>query len=107
MRRGDLITVVIAGDYGKPRPALVLQADVFEAIGSVTIAPLTSTLHDAPLIRIGVQPSPVNGLRAVSQVMADKLMTVPRVRAGAVFGRLEPDAMAKVELAVGRFLGLG
>lgn len=107
MRRGDLITVAMTGDYGKPRPALVLQADVFEAISSVTIAPLTNTLFDAPLIRVGVQPSPVNGLRAASQVMADKLMTVPRDRAGAVFGRLEPDVMAQVELAVGRFLGLG
>jgi mRNA interferase MazF len=106
VRRGDLITVVIAGDYGKPRPALVIQADVFEAIGSVTIAPLTSTLLDAPLIRVGVEPSPANGLRAASQVMADKLMTVPRDRAGAVFGRLEPAAMAQVEMAVRRFLGL-
>ena len=107
MRRGDLITVVIAGDYGKPRPALVMQADVFEALGSVTIAPLTSTLYDAPLIRISVEPSAANGLRATSQVMTDKLMTVPRNRAGAVFGRLELGAIAQVELALARFLGLG
>lgn len=106
MRRGDIVTVSLAGDYGKPRPALVLQADAFEAIGSVTLAPMTSQLQDAPLIRISVSPTVGNGLRVPSQVMADKLITAPRARIGEVIGSLEPEILALVETAVGRFLGL-
>ncbi|MGH7340789.1 MAG: type II toxin-antitoxin system PemK/MazF family toxin, partial [Candidatus Rokuibacteriota bacterium] len=80
MKRGDLVTIAVGGDYGKPRPALIVQADEFEAIPSVTVLRLTSEVHDEPLVRITVQPSPENGLRAPSQVCVDKAVTVPRSR---------------------------
>ena len=106
MRRGDLITVATPGDYGKPRPALVVQADAFEPIPSVTVLPLTSELREAPLIRVTLQPSEANGLRSTSQVMVDKAITIPRSRAGAIIGRVPADAMQTVDLALRRFLGL-
>lgn len=78
MRRGDLVTVAVSGDYGKPRPALIVQADVYAEHPSVTVLPLTSELIDAPLLRVGVEPGAGTGLRLRSQVMVDKATTIPR-----------------------------
>jgi mRNA interferase MazF len=81
MKRGDLVVVAIAGDYGKPRPALIVQADVFnEAQGSVTVVPVTTALVDAPLFRLMAEPTPSNGLRSLSQLMVDKITMIPRGR---------------------------
>lgn len=73
MRRGDLVMVALQGDYGKPRPALVIQSDLFDGHPSVTILPITSELVEAPLFRLSVDPTPGNGLRKRSQVMVDKI----------------------------------
>jgi mRNA interferase MazF len=81
LKRGDLVVVALPGDYGKPRPALIVQADLFnETHASVTVVPVTSTLVDAPLFRLTVEPSPGNGLRSPSQLMVDKVTTVSRAR---------------------------
>ncbi|MHB1273901.1 MAG: type II toxin-antitoxin system PemK/MazF family toxin [Rhodanobacter sp.] len=106
MKRGDLVTIATAGDFGKPRPALVVQADAFEPIPSVTVLPLSSEIHDEHLIRITVQPTKGNGLRVPSQVMVDKTTTVPRTRVGSVIGHAGQDTMQAVSLALGRFLGV-
>ena len=106
MRRGDVVTVALSGDYGKPRLALVVQADVFDAIPSVTVLPLTSQLTDASLIRITVPPAPANGLRVVSQVMIDKAITVPRGRVRGVIGHLDGEALGTVGAALSSFLDL-
>lgn len=106
MRRGDLVTIALQGDYGKPRPALIIQADQFEDLGSVVILPLTSTLIDAPLLRPTVEPSPGNGLRASSQIMLDKPMTVKTDKIGPSFGHLDELAMIGVNRSLALFLGL-
>ena len=105
MRRGDLVTVAMSGDFGKPRPALVIQSDHFDATATVTVLLISSTLVDAPLIRLAVEPSAENGLRKPSQVMVDKAMTVRRDRVGAPFGRLEADTMVAVNRSLALFLG--
>lgn len=105
MRRGDLVTVAMSGDFGKPRPALVIQSDHFDATATVTVLLISATLVDAPLIRLAVEPSPENGLRKPSQVMIDKAMTVQRDRVGAPFGRLEDDTMVAVNRSLVLFLG--
>jgi mRNA interferase MazF len=77
MRRGDLVTVAAAGDYGKPRPAVIIQTDAFpETSASVVICQLTSETVEPPDFRITIDPSDNNGLRARSQIMADKPVTV-------------------------------
>ena len=107
MRRGDLLTVALQGDLGKPRPALVLQSDLFnETHPSVTLAPMTSEIRSAPLFRITVEPSAANGLRHVSQVMADKIVSVRREKLGPVFGRLEDEHLLRVNRALAVWLGL-
>ena len=106
LRRGDLVTIALQGDLGKPRPAVVIQSDLFDVHPSVTVLPLTSLLHDAPLVRIAVQPSTANGLREESQVMVDKPSTVMRERLGPVFGRVDDETMLAVNRALAVFLGL-
>jgi len=106
MRRGDLLTIALQGDLGKPRPALVIQSDLFDAHPSVTVLPLTRQMHASPLFRITVQPSAANGLRDASQVMVDKPSSVLRERLGPVFGRLDDETMLAVNRALAVFLGL-
>lgn len=106
MRRGDLVTVALQGDSGKPRPALVIQSDLFDGHPSVTILPITSELVEAPLFRLSVVPTPGNGLRKRSQVMVDKVQTIPRDKIGEAFGRLEDDSMLAVNRAFLLWIGL-
>jgi mRNA interferase MazF len=105
VKRGDLVTVVTSGDYGKPRPALIVQADAYADHPSITVLPLTSELHDVPLLRVTVEPSEDTGLRRRSQVMVDKATTIPRAKAGSRIGRLDEATLAKVSQALGAFLG--
>lgn len=106
MRRGDVVTVAAPGDYGKPRPALVMQSDLFEELPSVTLCLVTSELRAAPIFRITVDPSPENGLRRVSQVEVDKVLTVARARVGASIGRLDDATMLKVNRSLAVFIGI-
>lgn len=105
MKRGQLVTIAIPGDYGKPRPALIVQSGLFDAHPSITVLPVTSELRDAPLCRIQVEPSDENGLRKPSQVMVDKPQTVARGRIGKTIGRLDEPTMLAVNRALAVFLG--
>ena len=106
MMRGHLVTIAMQGDFGKPRPALVIQADQFDEHATVTVLPVTSTLVAAPLFRITVQPSAENGLQKASQVMVDKAMTVKRDKIGQAIGRIDLDVMVEVERSLAVFLGI-
>jgi len=104
--RGELVTIAAQGDFGKPRPALVIQADPFSAHASVTVLPITSTLVAAPLLRVTVQPGAENGLQKPSQVMVDKAITVRREKIGPAFGRIDARTLATVERCLAVFLGI-
>lgn len=107
MQRGDVVIVSASGDYGKPRPAVILQSNLFEAlVESLTVCPITSDVQDAPLIRITVEPTAQNGLRRTSQIMVDKIQTLSRKRIGSRIGRLEEEPLLAVERAIALFLGL-
>lgn len=106
MRRGDFVTITIQGDYGKPHPALVIQADPFNEHASVTVLPVTSTLVAAPLLRIPVEPDDGNGLQKRSQVMVDKATTEKREKVGSPFGHIDEDTMIEVERSLAVFLGI-
>ena len=107
VKRGDIWTVAGGADYtGKPRPALILQNDLYDVTQSVTICPFTSNAAAAPLFRVEVAPAEGNGLREVSHLMVDKLTTVPRSRLGFRIGQLADDDMQRVGSAVVLFLGL-
>jgi mRNA interferase MazF len=101
------VTVVTSGDYGKPRPALIMQSDIYAEHPSITVLPLTSELHDMPLLRITVEPDEHTGLRLRSQVMVDKATTIPRAKAGSHIGRLDEATLVRVNRALVAFLAIG
>jgi len=106
MIRGDLVTVALQGDFGKPRPALVIQADAFNPTHETVIVLLVSSyLIDAPLFRVTIEPSEENGLKQTSQVMIDKAMTVKKERLGDVFGHLENRCISEVNRLIAVFMG--
>ena len=106
MRRGDIVAVAAPGDYGKPRPAVIVQTDGLpSAHDSLVLCQMTSSLLDLEF-RITVEPSPENGLRAVSQVMADKPVTVRRERVGQSIGRLAAVDIARLNVALAFVMGL-
>lgn len=100
MRRGDLVTVALSGDYGKPRPALVIQSDFLPETDSVLVCLLTTVARAAPLYRLSLPADEATGLREPSQVMVDTIMAVRRDRCGAAIGRADDAAL----LALGRLL---
>ena len=106
MKRGDLVTISVQGDFGKPRPALVIQADQFAGHGTVTVLLVSGTLVEAPLLRVTIEPNAANGLRKPSQVMVDKAMTLARAKAGDAFGRLQEEQMVQVSRCLAVFMGI-
>ena len=105
MNRGDLVTVALPGAYGKPRPAVVVQADRYSNLDSITFLPFTSDLLPAEIFRILINPSAENGLQKPSQIMADKCSTLPLAKVGGVFGRLGVTDLGRVDRALAAFLG--
>lgn len=106
MRRGDFVTVALQGDLGKPRPGLIIQSDRFDALPTATVLPVTSTLIDAPLLRITVEPDERNGLARPSQIMVDKVLTVQRQKTGEAFGRASDELLLAANRALTVFLGI-
>lgn len=106
MSRGDFVTIAMQGDFGKPRPALVIQSDQFNEHATVTVLLVSGTLVDAPLLRVVIQPSEINGLQKPSQVMIDKAMTVKRDKLGEAFGSASDEVMLEVGRCLAVFLGI-
>ncbi|AHC25794.1 MULTISPECIES: type II toxin-antitoxin system PemK/MazF family toxin [Mycobacteriaceae] len=108
MNRGEIWTVAGGVYAAKPRPAVIVQDDLFDATSSVTVAPMTSTLLDAPLMRIRIAGGAdlLSGLDHDSDVMIDKLTTVRKSNVHARVGRLTAEQVVEVERALMAFLGL-
>jgi mRNA interferase MazF len=107
MKRGDLAVAVLPGDFGKPRPALIVRADAFAELATVTVLPLTTTLQPARLTRIDCAPTRKNGLRERSQIMVDKIMTITKGRIGGRIGHLDRDTLLAVNRALASYLAIG
>lgn len=105
LNRGSIVTVVLPGDFGKPRPALVVQSSLFAEHLTLTLIPLTSELKDLPLFRLTVEPTAENGLHARSQLMVDKIHTVAKSRIGAVIGQLDAATSRTADRAMALWLG--
>ena len=107
MKRGEVWTAAGGSGYaGKPRPVVVIQDDRFDATDSVTVCAFTTDSTDAPLIRLRLEPTPLNGLHESSSLMVDKLTTVQRSRLRTRVGRLSDEDMVRLGRAVVVFLGL-
>ena len=107
MRRGEVWTVAGGGDYtGKPRPAVIVQDDRFDATDSITVCPITTDPDNMPLFRIPIEPNQRNGLDEVSRIMVDKLTTVRRSRLREPMGRLGDEDVVRLNRAILVFLGI-
>lgn len=107
MKRGNVVTVAMQGDFGKPRPALVLQSDVFSDIhATVTVALISSEIVQAPIFRLDIEPSDTNGLSRPSQVQIDKIMSIRSEKIGTIIGELNDVMMVRVNRALALWLGL-
>jgi mRNA interferase MazF len=107
MRRGDVVTVAATGDYGKPRPAVIVQTDALPpAHASVVVCQMTSELSQAPDFRVTIEPTEKNGLRVLSQVMADKPVTIRRERLGRQIGHLDEKDITRLNIALAFVMGL-
>ncbi len=107
MRRGEIWSVAARGAYtGKPRPAVIVQEDRFDATASVTVCAVTTDPTEAPLFRLRVEPDALNGLDRPSSLMVDKLTTVPRTSVGEQIGRLGDEDLVRLDRAIVVFLGL-
>jgi len=106
MKRGEVWIVSGSGYAGKPRPAVILQDDRFDATASVTICVFTTDSTEAPLFRLAIEPDDRNGLRATSRLMVDKITTVSRRRVGERIGRLSAPELVRLNQAITVLLGL-
>jgi mRNA interferase MazF len=107
VKRGDVVTVAAAGDYGKPRPAVIVQTDALPAAhASVIVCQMTSDIADAADFRITIEATQGNGLRSRSQVMADKPVTILRARVGHQIGTLDAKDLARLNVALAFVMGL-
>jgi mRNA interferase MazF len=109
VRRGDVAIVSAAGDYGKPRPAVVVQSNLLTQAGlnSVIVCLLTSQVGAAPPFRVEVEPAAGNGLKIPSQIMVEKVVTVRASRIASVIGRLDDERLLQLDRAFAFVLGLG
>ena len=107
MKRGEVWTVSGGKDYaGKPRPAVIVQDDSFDATDSITVCAFTTDPTEAPLFRLVVEPNERNGLRSPCRLMVDKITTVPKAKLGAQMGRLDDEDMLRLNQAMAVFLGM-
>jgi len=107
MKRGDLVIVSVPGDYGKPRPAIIIQSDIFnETHASILVCLLTSDRQNAPLFRIDVEPTEETGLKVASQIMIDKIVAFRRERIVQHIGRVNDETLIRLKRSLALFIGL-
>ncbi len=106
MRRGDIVIVAPPGEFGKPRPALVLQSDEGPLLETLTYLPITSDLAYFPDLRVPIAPTAENGLRLDSEVMIDMIQTSSLAKFGPVIGHVDALTLIRVEAALSMHLGL-
>jgi len=109
MQRGDIVTVAAPGAYGKPRPAVVIQGDILNQANprSTIVALMTSVIVDAPLLRLTVKPAPGNGLKKVSQVQTNRILTLPTEKVGQQLGQLTDTEITALNRMLAIVIGLG
>ena len=106
MKRGDIVLVAPPGDYGKPRPAVVIQSDRMRATDSVLLVLMTSALEEAPIYRLQIEPASWNSLKRASQIMIEKILAMPKHNVGQVIGRLSADELAALNSMLSAVIGL-
>jgi mRNA interferase MazF len=102
MKRGDVVTVILSSELGKPRPAVVVQTD---SLKTVLVCPITSFSSGPSIFRVPVEPTSTNGLKLQSEVMVDKISPANRQRIGEVVGTFDDVTMRRLERSMALALG--
>lgn len=106
LQKGSIVICAIAGDYGKPRPAIIVQSGLFSMHASFTVCPITSHLVKAPLFRLLISPDADNGLKVVSQIMIDKIMTIHKDKIHQKIGYISKEQLKEINQALKYWLSL-
>ena len=109
MKRGDIVILNIGGNVGKPRPALIIQADILNQdnnLATTIVLPLTSELLNMEVIRYKLEPNKTNGLQFASQVMIDKIMQVEKIRIQKIAGHITKKQIDEIEARLLAILGV-
>ncbi len=107
LKRGHLISIAMQGNFGKPRPALIIQSDMFNKThATITVALITSDLIDAPIFRVNIDPTEENGLNHKSQIQVDQIITIKKDKVGSVIGKVDDATMVKINRAMVLWVGL-
>jgi mRNA interferase MazF len=108
MKRGDIVLVVVAGEFGKPRPAVVVQSDkLSKVVDSVLVGLITTHQSNVPLFRVPVEPTMENGLMKSSEIMVDKVMAISQSKIGGVIGKLDAETLQRLNRTLAFVMGLG
>ncbi|MBI5470651.1 type II toxin-antitoxin system PemK/MazF family toxin [Candidatus Kaiserbacteria bacterium] len=107
MKRGDIVTVAFSGDYGKPRPAVIVQSDLFnDTHATILVCPFTSSAVSSSIFRISVSLSAENELRVLSRIMVDKIAPIRREKIGKKIGTLDGETLLQLNRSLALFVGL-
>lgn len=107
LKRGDIVICTVKGHYGKPRPAVVVQSDLFNPTHtSITVCPITTHIVEAPLFRLLISPNSKNGLKCPSQIMVDKMTTLPQEKVRQQIGVLSLEQIKKLDESIKMWLNL-
>ena len=107
MKRGDVVTVALSGDLGKPRPAVVVQTDAMTAsqLKTLLVCPITSFTSQPSMFRVPIEPTSMNGLLLQSEIMVDKISPASRSRVRNVIGTVDELTMRRLERSMALTLG--
>lgn len=106
VRRGDVVLIVVPGELGKPRPAVVVQADELGSRRTVVVCPMSSETDETTILRPVIEATGETGLHSVSQIMTDKITAVRRDRIRRVLGSLRAVDVERLDRAILIVLGL-
>ncbi len=109
MKRGDVVVLNLGGNVGKPRPALIIQANILnedDRLATTIVLPLTSELLNMEVIRYKLEPTITNGLQFVSQVMIDKIMQIEKIRVQKIVGHITQKQINEIEARLLAILGV-
>lgn len=108
LARGDVVAAIVSGDFGKPRPVVIVQARPYlESHASITVCPLTTHLTGLRMFRIMIAPDKSNGLNEPSEVMVDKVSSLRRERIATSIGKLAASDMQAIDTSLRGWLALG
>ena len=107
MKRGDIVTIALQCDLGKPRPAVVVETDRLKPSTHILVCPGTSFVRpEIELRRVLVMPDGSNNLRAPTHFQIDRLIGIRRENCGVVIGQLDADTMDLINTKLLAILGL-